>query len=324
MSSQQIPIAPCRENTCAIVVAYHPAPEFANLVAILLQLVAQVVIVDNSPWGEVNAQGGIPDSILVLAQEQPLHVLENGRNLGIGAALNCGLRMAASMAGIEWALLLDQDSVPLPGMLREFAAIFATLPQPECIGQISANFIEVAGGPEGYPFRRFGGWAWMYSDTSQTSGTLLSLSAWRAAGPLREDFFLYWLDVEYGLRLRRLGWRTILTRAPLMVHETGNTRTVNLLGQNVALQEYPPERHYLLVRNHVALLRGYALVNPIWAFRSIGSRVRKAMVTLTLESNRVEKLRYMIRGLLDGALNRMTWNPLLDAQGVSTSRTHRE
>ncbi len=321
MSSQQIPTAPRRENTCAIVVTYHPAPEFANTVVVLLQMVAQVIIVDNST-GE-GVRKGIPESIRLLVQNQPLLLLENGDNLGIGAGLNRGLYAAEVMTGIEWALLLDQDSVPLPGMIGKFAEVYATLPQPGCIAQISANFVEAAGGPEGYPFRRFGERIWMYSDTSQTSGTLLSLRAWRAAGALREDFFLYWLDVEYGLRLRRLGWRTVLTREPLMVHETGNTRAVHLAGQTVALQEYVPERHYFLVRNHLVLLREYALVNPVWTFRSIGSRIRKLMVVMMLEPNRMAKLRFIVRGILDGALNRLSYNPLLAEQDGSAAPAHR-
>lgn len=301
--------APSPGNTCAVVVAFNPEPEFANTVVALLQQVVQVVIVDNS------TSGGVPDSVQALADSQPVRVLRNAENVGIGGALNLGLAEAEIIPGIEWALLLDQDSIPLPHLMEEMQAVYRVLPHPDLVAQICANFVESAEGPEGYPYRRFGERIWMYSDTGQTSGTLLSLRAWRVAGKMRAEFFLYWVDVEYGLRLKRLGWQTVLTQKPLIMHHTGNARVVDWMGQRVALHDYAPARHYFLVRNHMVLLREYAAINPVWALRSIGSRIRKIFVTVVLEDNRLAKLQAMGHGFCDGVRGRLDENPLLAPSG---------
>ncbi len=67
---------------------------------------------------------------------------------------------------------------------------------------------------------------------------LLRRAAWEAAGPLEESFFLYYEDVEYALRLRRLGFR-IYTAPGARVWHYGSQSVSAVL----------PEKTYLLRRN---------------------------------------------------------------------------
>lgn len=45
--------------------------------------------------------------------------------------------------------------------------------------------------------------------------------AWQSAGPLDEGYFLYWEDVDWCLRLKRLGWRVLFAPQVAVTHSGG-------------------------------------------------------------------------------------------------------
>src|SRR5579884_1674245 len=99
-------------NICAVVVTFHPDQHALNNVRQILPQVGHVVVVDN---GSTDAQ---LEPFREAAKALGFELLENGRNLGIAAALNRGIAWAEKREH-KFVLLLDQDSSPTAGFVAE-------------------------------------------------------------------------------------------------------------------------------------------------------------------------------------------------------------
>ncbi len=88
---------------CAVLISHFPPREVLTNVALLIDQVAHVVIVDNTPASE-------PSPVIrSLENNSRCTVIRNGENRGIAAALNTGIRCAIAL-GYQWVVTFDQDS----------------------------------------------------------------------------------------------------------------------------------------------------------------------------------------------------------------------
>lgn len=97
----------------------------------------------------------------------------------MAAALDQGLEWASSR-GVSWALLLDQDSSLGPGIVTEAARVLA-LAGPGPVAPLGAG---MTGSDTG---GSLGGADWQEERAVITSGTFVSVAAWRALGGFRHD-----------------------------------------------------------------------------------------------------------------------------------------
>lgn len=88
-------------RTCAIVITYHPQASLFEHFATLRSQAQGLVVVDN---------GSTPDELEKLKSETStidFHLIENGENRGVAAALNTGIRWAIENR-YEWVALLTR------------------------------------------------------------------------------------------------------------------------------------------------------------------------------------------------------------------------
>ncbi|MCU0732745.1 MAG: hypothetical protein MUE84_14320 [Hyphomonas sp.] len=116
--------------------------------------------------------------------------------MGLGVALN-GLMRRAAEDGFDELLLFDQDSSPQPSLpevllrsrihlARRYTRIAGV--GPMLAAPTSSDFLPIP-------------YAWRKDFDSAahfvpTSGSLVSIAAWRDVGPFREDCFVGGIDVE--------------------------------------------------------------------------------------------------------------------------------
>ena len=223
----------------AIVTAYHPDDRLTAVVESALEDCERVVVSDNTP-----ADG---PSLAEKLDDPRVTVLRDGRNLGLGGALNRGLAALPEPAGDaadEAVLLLDQDSVLPAGLARGLAAhleadasIGAAAPTPW--DEEAEAYYSSAGRQEGIA-ERF---------TVITSGMLLRRSTQAATGPFREDFFVDFIDIEFCMRLRRTGARLVQDWDQKLPHTMGDRREHRIGPWRIRVSHYPAWRHYWIARN---------------------------------------------------------------------------
>ena len=240
----------------AIVVSYQP--EFATLTRLLAAVIPQVgrvVVVDNGSSVEIDSW--------LQAHFPGVDCLELGRNYGIAHAQNRGIAWAARQGAVNSVLLLDQDSEPEEGMVA--ALLFAKQRLLDkgvpvaCVGPRYTD--ERQQNPP--PFLRLRGLRMercpcVTSDSVPeveyliASGCLIPLQVLELVDGMREDLFIDYVDIEWGLRAKSFGYRSFGVCSARMKHSLGSD-PIRFFGRYIPM--HSPLRHYYHFRNAVLLYR---------------------------------------------------------------------
>jgi GT2 family glycosyltransferase len=183
-----------------------------------------VIVVDN---------GSTDGSLELLADEYPeVRVIPLGENVGFAPANNVGIRESRG----EYIGVLNNDTEPEPAWLAELVACLERHPQAASSTSKMVLFdppgwIDGAGDvmtwtfaphPRGHRTPDRG----QYEDEVEVLSTSGGAALWRA-GPLREldgfddAFFIYYEDVDLGLRARLRGWECWYAPKSVVVHHRG-------------------------------------------------------------------------------------------------------
>lgn len=280
------------KEICAVVVSFHPDPDFPARVNRIMGEVGALVIVDNGS-GEAALR-----MLAELSREPGISLELNGENLGVARGLNIGIRRAR-LLGYEWVLLLDQDSELDAGMVKDLIAAHASFPEPARLAVLGAGFRDVhkpemeLSNPLGVP--------WEEVESVITSGSLLSLATFDRIGPFRDEFFIDYVDSEYCFRARAQGYRVAKTRKPLMSHAIGASTHHAILGIGKWTSNHSADRRYYMARNDTVMLKEYGGFRwGNWAFKSFGRRVRTCKRIVLYEDRKLSKIGAVAHGWWDG------------------------
>jgi rhamnosyltransferase len=297
---QEMPDRPAaRGQVCAVVVTYHPDRDFPARLSRILPQVAATFIVDNgSSDHEMTMLRGA-------AAGGAATLVGNLENLGVAAALNIGARRAAA-GGFTWALLLDQDTAVDRDMVERLVATHASCPDGDRIAIVGSRFRQPTGQPS-EPLRLDSkGELWEEVESVITSGSLLSLRAYSAIAPFREEFFIDYVDTEYCFRARAAGYRVIQTRRPLMSHTVGAPTSHKLPWTTKWTSNHSPDRRYYIARNNTVLLREYGTSGGgSWQLKSLVRCCRLVKRIAMYERDKARKIYAVWQGWRDGVHGHM-------------------
>jgi rhamnosyltransferase len=292
-----------------VVVAYYPDLEkLRRLLGSAAGQVDQLVVIDNGANAELGAW----------IQQQPLRVTPQyvpmRQNTGIGAAQNAGIRIALRHAASH-VLLLDQDSYPDQGMVRAML---------DGESRLLGNGVKLAAvGPQlhdeatGRPFRfiqfPFGIKKWANAANLESghivthhlvaSGTMIRTAVFERVGLMREELFIEYVDVEWGLRARSYGFVSFGIPAARMSHNLGDKRATVLFGlKTVPL--HSPLRHYYTMRNAI-FMQKLSYVPAYWKIHDVMRTVASFFFFALYNVPRWQQVAMMLRGLRDGFGARM-------------------
>lgn len=277
-----------RDSTVAILTTYHPEPGLTGRVAALLPQIKRLLIVDNGSASEEQYE------IRDLVDKGNADAVWNRTNLGLATALDQGLAWAAEQ-NAEWALLLDQDSHARQNIVGEAARVLHAAGSDNGVAAIGAGILG-----EDNPESAEGTEAWREERVVITSGTLVSVAAWRALGGFRRDFFVDYVDIEFCLRARSAGFRIVRSLNPTIAHVIGRPQRRRLAGRTVTPTFHDPARRYAITRNRIVVWRMYwrkelaFVVADGWAF------LKEMVKIVLLEDARPAKVRAIGRGVRQG------------------------
>ena len=238
------------------------------------------------------------DPVLRQASASGARVVSKARNSGIASSLNIGLFHASSL-GKDWLLTLDQDSLPAQGYLAvaviELASLAERAPQIAALG--AAN-VHGANAGLRYPTKEWRG----ITTTEEVvqSGTFWSVQTMSGLGGFNESLRIDAVDAEACLKLRENGYRIAITSKLSLAHEIGRTRTVRLLGRDVAVTQHNPQRRTSMLRNRMALFPREFAQSPRHGVRTLRRVLINQSVGLLIEQDRRQKALGTLRGLLPG------------------------
>lgn len=216
-----------------------------------------------------------------------IEYINDGTNRGIALALNSIMEVAKS-CGAQWCLLLDQDSVVDPGLVDGFenntdlpkAAIITPVVIDEFSNSIaySTEIIERI-------------------DMCITSGSYNSISAWEQLGGFRNEYFIDYVDWEYCARAHHNGYNVYRINNIHLNHRLGDRTNLSFLGHRFFTYNHSSFRKYYITRNTIV---SYYLFPDESAFSHPYLRtMKRLLITLFYESDKVKKIESIIKGLFD-------------------------
>jgi rhamnosyltransferase len=285
-------------EVCALIVTYRPDPQALD--TLLHSLEGQVgasVLVDNTDTGERPA----------VKASRSVTVLPQATNVGLSQAQNIGIAWARQH-GYRYVLLLDQDSMPGPGMV---AALL------EALGQLDGQARVAAVGPRFRDLREAGdapfvrvrfplnrklwcrpGDRTVPCDFLISSGALIPMRVLDDVGVMDAGLFIDNVDLEWSFRARSMGYSLHGVCAATMHHHLGDARTRLPFGLG-QVTVHGPSRLYYMMRNRVRLYR-MRHTPRAWVAQDVPRVLAKLLLFGLLISPRRRNLRSMVRGLWDG------------------------
>lgn len=221
----------------------------------------EIAVVDN---------GSTDGSVPAIQQRFPaVTVIESGENLGYAGGNNVGLRWTLGR-GADYALILNNDTVVAPDFLRllvEAAEADATIgiagPTIYYYGQ--PDVVWSAGGA--IDWRR--GRTWMVGLDEQDTGRfgeghrqvdfltgcclLVKRAVLERAGLLDEQFFLYYEEAEWCVRVQRADFKIVHVPRSCIWHKI-----------SPVAQADSPLVHYYMTRNHLLFLQATGAGATAW------------------------------------------------------------
>lgn len=297
-------------QTHVVVVTYCPDPGvMARQFHRLAEEGVNVVLVDNfSPMQE---------EIIAAAAGYGFEHIALEKNVGVAGAQNAGLEKVRAMKG-EYAVLLDQDSIPDEGAFEALLDALLNASEGAPVAAIGSSYTLQAGTP-GSSFVRFAwfGFRKVYCapgdpglhqvDFLISSGSLFPMSVLAEVGPMQEELFIDHVDTEWFLRAGSLGYRSYGSCGARMSHALGERVVRIWLGRWRTVPVHKSFRYYFTFRNSIWLYRQkYAPVKWITA-----DAVRLLYIflfsALFLPSRR-DNLKWMFRGMRDGFRDAGDWD----------------
>lgn len=274
-----------------VVVFYNPAPEALDSVTRLSSRGYPVVVVVNH---------ASEDTIFALERLSSVYPIINGANFGLATALNQGVALAFDQLNVDYVALFDQDSLPdceLPILLASELEQFPSN-TVACIGPMLQDRKD----PRAVYAQNNLAFHGVMPAAIPTSGTLISLNAWRKVGPMMDSLFIDGIDHEWCLRAKHKGYQIRLSRTVTMLHDMGDT-SVRVFGKYKPIHR-SPIRHYFIIRNSLFL----ATLNYLplkWRIFELAKTIRRVAAYLVVSSDRSMSLKLIIKAVTDGIRGRL-------------------
>lgn len=280
-------------SVCAVIVSYNPPLEILGNVAALRPQVSSIVVVDN---------GSSEQNLAMLRNgrsKYDFELIENGCNLGIAVALNVGVREVKAR-GCCWAALFDQDSRVEPGFIDLMLEVFKDAPNPLQVGIVCPLYVDRQTGMA-LPILRSKEGEIL---SAMTSGSLIPAKLFDQVGTFNETLFLDYVDIEFGLRSRRAGYRIVQSPRAVLHHSQGRITQHRLVGRWFASTNHSAARRYYITRNRLWVL-GRFLGDWAWSPKEARSIILETIKIVLVEHDRLKKLKNTALGFADALRGRM-------------------
>lgn len=268
---------------CTIIVLFHPEKE--DLEKSLLAFTAETDYVFCWKNSSVNKE-----CLDLIRSYSNIEVIGNETNVGIGKALNEGVK-AARLKNFTHILTMDQDSYFDKGMITKY------------ISKIQENAKESI---VVYGINPLQNEKLLYEDSSKmldvtdtiTSGSIFIIENFAKYGSFEEGLFIDAVDYEYCYRLKKnYNLRTVVFSDVIMNHSVGYIEKTNL---GFSINNYSAFRTYFIVRNQLSIWKRFPSQFPFrYKITLLKDHILFRVIKIILaEKNKGNKLKSIFLGIL--------------------------
>jgi rhamnosyltransferase len=293
----------------AVIVLFFPNTELlTRLLNSLRDEVGQIYIVDNTPNEALDWLS--QDWFLTNGYDVVYKPL--GDNYGIAKAQNVGIELAIQDA-CDHIALFDQDSAIPKGMLKELLLTEQSLLEKSInVGIIGPIYIDEKTGNRCDVIRHGRFFISKIKVTPEdntpinadyliSSGSLIRTSVLKSVGLMREDLFIDWVDIEWGLRATRLGFLHFAVPSVTMFHSIGD-KFVKVGRRNINVHN--DIRNYYIVRNACHLLLDSNVDNK-WRMNILLKIPLYIIFYTSTSSSKIKSFKRLVQACFDGFTGRL-------------------
>lgn len=288
----------------SIIVLYNPdVPTLIRLVDSIAIQVSKIVLVDNG-------SNNIVEVKQYFQGFDQVEIIEFQENLGIAKAHNTGISFAKKR-GASHVLIFDQDSYASPNLVSTLVrAEGDLLTMGKKVAAVGPAFVDPRTN-NNYPFSRIDGFSLksIYPRQGEdpiatsfliSSGSLIRISVLSVVGLMKEEFFIDYVDIEWGLRANSFGYESFGIPNAMMEHSVGDNR-LKLFGREISI--HSPLRRYYLARNGIFMMK---LPYVPWKYkvRELVYTVSRVLVFLCFVPNKLKYIKYISIGWFHGVIGK--------------------
>lgn len=240
----------------AIVVLFHPNKDkVLELINCLCGQVDFVIVVDNTPIKNDNSYG--------FEEYEKIFLISNGENIGLAKAQNKGLSKAIDL-GADYFILFDQDSSVQDDFCESLLATYKKLELVyNKIAAVGPCFLDIKTGHKSPAItlgllrllktpindQEF----YTKADYIISSGSLISYKSLKEIGLMKEELFIDFIDIEWGLRAKMKEYPSFISNNTIMYHSIGD-KVFKIPVLNKFLNIHSDFRKYFIIRNAIYLI----------------------------------------------------------------------
>lgn len=275
-------------KTIAAIITFNPdLQRLKDNVDAVCPQVDEVLIIDN-------ASSNLEAIRTMLRTFPSLHILNKSHNGGMSKALNQAMEWS-ERHGAGAVVLLDQDSVlgsGAVGRLKDALLPGVAIAAPAVVDRNNPDTHGRKSGRE-------------QVDYCITSGSLCDIGAWRTVGGYDESLFIDFVDFDYCIRLRMIGYTLIRDNDAVILHEIGKiTRHGRLTAYNHSAFRLRHMASDMLAYAHKHRTSPTHLkVNQRGTLGTYGVLATKALVIALFEDGKARKFKALAGGTAAGTRN---------------------
>ena len=295
-------------KVAAVVVVFGPDDRFRKLLLSLVEQANKVWVIDNQPNYAFDKY---------LKGQKPCHrnnitLIENKKNVGLAAAQNQGIKLALE-DGVDWVLLLDQDSILDKDFVKNMLKAGHKYKNKKNIGFLTPRHEFDDGSPSVPTYskglflrpKRYHMDLDEIDDTilfGMASGSFIPRHTLEEVGLMREEFWIDYIDYEFSFRVRERGYRIIGVGGARLNHRLGVKNQLKILGKVFSFQVHPAFRRYTIYRNRIAVIKEYSMLFPEFVLFEVLSIAKDLFKLFLLEDQKFNKLRAIFIGIIHGVM----------------------
>lgn len=291
----------------AVVVAYLPDDDCLSSISNIASEAHRIIVIDNTPSPFLKPFPTLPN----------LNVVRLGTNKGLAAALNLGIESAAS-EGYNHIFLFDQDT-RVPHLFFEKMLHFKMQVDKEsekCAACVPNFFDRNSKTYAKFPvLSRFKLRHITFKDSHSmlmpeatiaiTSGTLIDYAKLKTIGPMREDYFIDFIDNEFCLRIYRTRFKIAVNFEVTLDHAIGKRKVHRIIGVILKPNHHSPERRYYISRNGIRTGIDFHCEFPSFLVLLTARLVHEYLSILLFERGKLKKLLACGLGIAHGLTGKM-------------------
>ncbi len=271
-----------KPKIASVIILYNPKQEVLTNIIACTKQTEIVYVLDNS-------ESYHHEIINEIDKIDKVEYHRFNSNLGVAHALNYAANIATRNY-FDFLLTMDQDSVASDSMVQHLLEVFLL---EDDVG-ISAAYAINKFYPKNPPDNKIHS-----SDKVITSGNLIDLRVYNLVGPFMSDLFIDYVDFEYCFRLTKMNYKVMINNDAIFHHSVGVLKKWNILGFKFFSTNHSALRLYYRTRNRFYLRKIYGKQEQKFFNQDLKYFILEIIKIILVESNKIQKLRMIIQGLID-------------------------